>query len=70
VSFAGTSPSVNFGKANLCPDGQTPTPPCSESLTLTYNVTEGGTLGTPKVLTQGAPDLDFTLASGSTALVQ
>jgi len=33
---------------------------------LHYNVTAGGTLGTPKVLTGGAPNLDFTLASGST----
>src|SRR5271163_616416 len=66
VTFAGTSPSVNFGKANLCPAGQTTPPPCSEAMTLTYNVTAGGTLGTPKVVTQGAPDLDFTLASSST----
>jgi hypothetical protein len=65
VTFTGASPSVNFGKVNLCPAGQTTTPPCSEAMTLTYNVTEGGTLGTPKVLTQGAPNLDFTLASGS-----
>jgi hypothetical protein len=33
---------------------------------LIYNVTASGTLGTPKVLTGGAPDLDFILVSGST----
>ena len=58
--------SVNFEGVNVCAPGQTTPAPCSETLTLNYNVTAGGTLGTPKVLTGGAPDLDFTLASGST----
>ncbi len=39
---------------------------CSETLTLNYDVNASGTLGTPKVLTGGAPKLDFTLSSGST----
>ena len=57
---------LGFGSANVCPAGQTTPAPCSKTLTLSYNVTAGGALGTPQVLTQGAPSLDFTLASGST----
>ncbi len=57
---------VNFGDINVCASGQTTPAPCSETLTFNYSVTTGGTLGTPKVLTGGAPNLDFTLASGST----
>ena len=34
--------------------------------TVYFNVTGSGTLGTPVVLTQGAPNLDFTLGTGST----
>ncbi len=58
--------SVNFGGVNICPAGQMTPAPCSETLTLNFNVTASGTLGTPKVLTGGAPNLDFTVASGST----
>jgi len=56
--------SVDFGSLNLCSSGAPA--PCSETASLHYNVTAGGTLGTPKVLTGGAPNLDFTLARGST----
>jgi hypothetical protein len=65
VTFTG-SQAVNFGSVNVCPSGQSTPAPCSKTLTLTYNVTGSGTLGTPQVLTTGAPGLDFTLASGST----
>ena len=58
--------SVNFGSVNVCAPGQTTPAPCNETLTLTYNVTASGTLRTPEVLTDGAPNLDFTRASGST----
>jgi len=58
--------SVNFGSVNLCSSGAPA--PCSETVSLHYNVTAGGTLGTPKVLTGGAPNLDFTLAGGSTCI--
>jgi sugar lactone lactonase YvrE len=58
--------SVNFGSANICPAGQTTLAPCSQTITLNYNVTASGTLGTPQVLTSGTPNLDFTLAGGST----
>ncbi len=56
--------SVNFGSVNFCTSGAPA--PCAETLTLNYSVTENGPLGTPKVLTNGAPGLDFTLAAGST----
>jgi len=55
--------SVNFGGTYLCASGQTP---CSTTLTLNFSVNENVALGTPQVLTGGTPNLDFTLASGST----
>ncbi len=54
--------SVNFGDAYLCASGQTTPAPCSVTLPLNFNFNAGATLGTPKVLTGGAPGLDFTLA--------
>jgi streptogramin lyase len=58
--------SVNFGFVNVCQPGNTPLPPCSNTQTLNFNVTGAGTLGSIKVLTDGSPNLDFTLAPGST----
>ncbi len=58
--------SVNFEGVNVCAPGATTPAPCNETLTLNYTVTTSGTLDTPQVLTGGAPNLDFTLASGST----
>jgi len=51
-----TSDSANFGNVSVG---------SSTTLTLNYSITAGGTLGTPKVLTQGAPNLDFTLSSST-----
>ncbi len=65
VSFSGAKSSVDFGNVNLCGPESKPAP-CSETLSLNYKVTAGGTLGDPNVLTLGSPDLDFTLADGST----
>jgi sugar lactone lactonase YvrE len=56
---------VNFSSAYVCVSGQTDPAPCSQSLSLNYNITVSGTLGAPQVLTGGAPNLDFTLAKGS-----
>ena len=49
--------------ANVCPNGQTTPAPCSYPITLRYYIPEGTTLGTNpvQVVTQGAPNLDFTL---------
>jgi sugar lactone lactonase YvrE len=55
---------VNFGSINICPGGQTTPAPCSETLALNYNVNADTTFATnPTVVTQGAPNLDFTLSS-------
>jgi hypothetical protein len=66
LTYAGPQPSLNFGSVNICAAGSSTSSPCTETLSLSYNVTAGGTLGTPKVLTLGAPNLDFTLAAGGT----
>jgi hypothetical protein len=66
VTITGISPSVNFGSVNLCAAGKTTPAPCSTTQTLTYKVTESGTLGATKVVTGGVPNLDFILAEGST----
>jgi streptogramin lyase len=58
--------SVNFGSINVCAPRASAPAPCRETLTLKYNVTASGTLGTPAVLTGGALDFPFTLAPGST----
>ncbi len=57
---------VNFGNVNVCPAGQTTPAPCSQTLTLNYNVVATTTFGTINVVTQGAPNLDFMLSSGGT----
>jgi sugar lactone lactonase YvrE len=57
--------SVNFGGINICPAAGAPAP-CTETLTLNYNVTAGITLLDPVVTTGGAPNLDFTVAPNST----
>lgn len=50
--------SVNFGNLALGAAGET--------LTLNYDISASGTLGTQNVLTLGATNSDFTLSSGST----
>jgi hypothetical protein len=67
VTFTGAG-AVNFGTANVCPSGKTTPAPCNKTLTLTYDVIAGGTLGTPKALTSGAPNLDYKVAAGSTCI--
>jgi sugar lactone lactonase YvrE len=63
VSFTGSP--VNFGNINICKGAKTMPAPCSATITLHYKVTVGGTLGTPKVLTLGAPGGDFLSASST-----
>jgi len=58
--------SVNLGGANVCASGATTPAPCSQTLTLNFNVNADATLGYPEVHTGGVPDLDFKLAKGST----
>ena len=56
----------NFGSINVCPSGQGSPSPCTNTQTLTYNVSTTTDFGTPVVVTQGAQGLDFSLVSGST----
>jgi sugar lactone lactonase YvrE len=56
---------VNFGNVNVCPAEQTTPAPCSQTLTLNYNVAATTTFGTINVVTQGSSDLDFRLSSGT-----
>jgi sugar lactone lactonase YvrE len=51
--------SVNFGPANVCPAGQATPTPCSQTLTLNYNVAAETAIGSVKILTSGATGLDF-----------
>ncbi len=57
---------VNFESAYLCQPGQNVPAPCSQTKSIPFIVTASGALDTPIVLTGGEPNLDFTLASGST----
>jgi sugar lactone lactonase YvrE len=59
---------VDFGSVNVYPSGATTPAPCSATLSVDFTVPATGTLGTPRVYTQGAPNLDFALASGSTCV--
>ena len=52
--------------SNVCPSGQTTPAPCSQTLSLTYNVTAITAIGNIEVLTQGASDLDFKAVLPST----
>jgi sugar lactone lactonase YvrE len=54
---------VNFDKVNVCPAGQTSPKPCSRTSKLTFDVTATTTFGKTKVVTQGIPNLDFTLSA-------
>ncbi len=51
---------VNFGTVDVCSGSS-----CSETLTLNYVLNANTTFGPTKVLTEGAPNLDYTLASGT-----
>ena len=55
-----------FGNFNVCSGGTTPAP-CNGTFTLSYYAASSTTFATPPtVVTQGAPSLDFTPASGTT----
>ncbi len=57
-------PTQNFGNVNVCQSGAPA--PCSNTLSLNYNVATTTTFGAANVVTQGTTGLDFTQASGST----
>ncbi|MGB9232275.1 MAG: kelch repeat-containing protein, partial [Terracidiphilus sp.] len=53
-----------FGNINVCPSGQSTPAPCSNTLTLTYQFQTGAPVAS-EVVTQGTPNLDFTLSSAT-----
>ena len=55
----------SFGEVNVCAPGQTAPAPCSSSLSLNFNVAANTTVGSIRVVTQGASGLDFTPGDGS-----
>lgn len=67
VSSVVVSPNnFSLGNVNVCPAGQIKAS-CTKNFNVTYNVLTTGTLGVPKVLTQGAPNLDYSLSSSTCA---
>jgi hypothetical protein len=51
----------NLGTANVCPTAATTPSPCSQSATISFNVGSAAVnVASVNVLTQGAPNLDFT----------
>src|SRR5580698_1112240 len=59
-------PPQNFGNINVCPTGQNTPAPCSNTLTMTYGFTSTTTIGSIKVVTQGASGLDFQYGGSDT----
>ena len=58
------APPQNFGNINVCPSGQSTPAPCNNTMPLVFNFTASSTtVGSAKVVTQGASNLDFTLAN-------
>jgi large repetitive protein len=55
--------SGNAGSANVCPAGKSTPAPCNQTATLNYMIDNSTTIGSVNVVTQGAPNLDFTLSS-------
>jgi secreted PhoX family phosphatase len=58
---------VNFGTANVCPSGQTTPAPCSQTLTLNFDVAAGTTIGSVKFFTSGVANLDFKAKANDTS---
>jgi len=56
----------SFSNVNVCPVGQNTPVPCTRTISLNYYLAATTTFGAIQVVTQGAPNLDFTLAGGST----
>jgi sugar lactone lactonase YvrE len=59
---------VAFGSVNVCPSGATTPTSCTNTLSLLYSANSPVTLGATSALTMGIPNLDFTVASGSTCV--
>ncbi len=59
--------SVNLGQANVCPAAGTQTAPCSQNVSLNFNLASGASLTSvsTRVVTQGGASLDFTSSASS-----
>ena len=58
---------VNLGMANVCPAGTMSPAPCSRTATLSFTLAADTTIGSVDVVTQGAPNLDFTPTTPDTS---
>ena len=56
----------NYGNANVCPQGQSTPAPCSVNMPVPFTMASSTTIGSVKVVTQGAAGLDFQQGSGNT----
>src|ERR1035441_5864269 len=55
----------SIGNANVCPLGQSTPAPCSVTMPVTFTMASNATIGSVKVVTQGATGLDFQQGSGN-----
>jgi len=62
-----SSAALNFGSAKVCATGQTSSAACTRTLSLSYELNPGARARGIKVLTEGVPNLDFTLAGNPSA---
>lgn len=60
-SVQGPRGAVNFENVNVCQARQTSPKPCNRTSKVNYNILATTTFGTTNVVTQGVPNLDFTL---------
>ncbi len=61
-AIQGPANAVDFNKVNICSKGQTSPKPCRRTMKLTYTVEATTVFGKTHVVTQGTPNLDFTLS--------
>jgi hypothetical protein len=63
LPLVGKSQATDFGSVNVCAAGQTAPAPCTKTQTYLMTAPVTGILGTPRVVTDGVPNLDFKLLS-------
>jgi sugar lactone lactonase YvrE len=59
--------SVNFGSINICPTGQTSPAPCTNTLSLGFNIAANTTIGKVNIVTTGSSGLDFQPEANDTS---
>jgi DNA-binding beta-propeller fold protein YncE len=58
---------LNFGTVNVCPSGQTTPAPCSQTLTLNFDVAANTSVSSVKIFTTGVANLDFQAEAKDTS---